>query len=354
MKRARAKKGVKTVWTTLKATYLRWIENDPFRLSAVVAYYAVFSMPGLFLIIFYLAGQFFGDEVVQHEVYGQLSGIIGPEGARQVEATITQASLAQKNIIATIIGIGSLIYAATGAFFHLKISINDIWELKVLPERAFKQVILDRLFSFGMVLVLGFLLLVSLIVSSLVSAVSTYFTNNMVEYSTFVIDITNFGISLLVITLLFGSIYKILPDAHVAWSDVLIGALATAVLFLAGKALITKYIGIADPASAYGAASSIILILLWTSYASLIFFFGASFTAVYAHRYGRKIEPKSYAIPVYEYYRRISHKGQVDYVKVESEKVKKFLDDDYETNRLTDEGEKPPRPDDTADPEAET
>jgi membrane protein len=353
MKRARAKKGAKTLWTILKATYLRWIENDPFRLSAVVAYYAVFSMPGLFVIIFYLAGQFYGDEVVRSEVYGQLSGLIGPEGARQVEATIMKAGSAQNSALATIIGIGSLVYAATGAFFHLKISINDIWELKVVPERAFKQVLIDRVFSFGMVLVVGFLLLVSLIVSSLVSALSGYFTSHLQEYSTFVLDITNFGISLAVITLLFATIYKIMPDAHVAWSDVLIGALVTALLFLLGKALITQYIGLADPASAYGAASSIILILLWTSYASLIFFLGASFTAVYAHRYGRQITPKSYAIPVYEYYRRISQKGGTDYVKVESEKVKKVLDEQYETNRLTDEGEKPPKPDEMEDPEAD-
>ncbi|AHM63444.1 ribonuclease BN [Flammeovirgaceae bacterium 311] len=321
------------------------MENDPFRLSAVIAYYTVFSMPGLFVIIFYVTGKFFSGVAIRGQVYRELSDILGSQGARQVEETIVAASEAQHSTIATIIGVASLVYAATGVFFHLKISLNDIWELKVIPERAFKQLIVDRLFAFGMVLVVGFLLLSSLIVSSIVTAVSGYMTEHVAvysNYSTYIIDIVNFVISATVITLLFATIYKVLPDANVSWSDVWIGALVTSLLFLAGKALIAKYIGIADPASAYGAASSIILILLWTSYASLIFFLGAAFTAVWAKRYGHRIEPKHYAVPVYEYYRRISQKGEAEYVKVQSEKVKQVLDNEFDTPRLTDEGEKPP------------
>jgi membrane protein len=339
------KRREKTWWTMLKATYNKWMENDPFRLSAVIAYYTVFSMPGLFVVIFYITGQFFSDVTIEGEVYGELSEILGTEGARQVEEIIQAASQAQHSTVATIIGIGSLVYAATGLFFHLKLSLNDIWELRVVPERAFVQVILDRLFAFGMILVVGFLLLSSLIISSLVSALSTYMSDHISiysTYSTYVIDLVNFVLSAVVITLLFATIYKVLPDAHVAWSDVWIGALVTTLLFLGGKALIAKYIGFADPASAYGAASSIILILLWTSYASIIFFLGAAFTAVWARREGHRIVPKHYAIPVYEYYRRISQKGEAEYVKVQSEKVKEVLENDYATPRLTDEGEKPP------------
>lgn len=331
-------------WTILKATYNKWMENDPFRLSAVIAYYAVFSMPGLFVVIFWVTGYFFGELTIEGQVYREISEILGPEGARQVEETIQAASQAQHSTVATIIGIASLVYAATGVFFHLKISLNDIWELKVIPERAFVQVILDRLFAFGMVLVVGFLLLTSLIISSLVTAVSAYMTDHISLYSnisTYVIDLVNFVISAGVITLLFATIYKIMPDAKVAWNDVWIGALVTSLLFLAGKALIARYIGFADPASAYGAASSIILILLWTSYASIVFFLGAAFTAVWARRLGHRLEPKSYALPVYEYYRRISQKGEAEYVKVQSQKVKEVLDNEYETPRLTDEGEKP-------------
>lgn len=343
MMQARRRAG--TVWSVLVATYNKWMENDPFRLSAVIAYYTVFSMPGLFVVIFYITGQLFNEAAIEGQVYRELSEILGPEGARQVEETIRAASEAQHSTIATVIGIASLIYAATGVFFHLKISLNDIWELKVIPERAFLQIILDRLFSFGMVLVVGFLLLSSLIISSLVSAVSSYMTDHVwlySNYSTYIIDVVNFVISAGVITLLFATIFKVLPDAKVAWNDVWIGAIVTALLFLGGKALIGKYIGLTDPASAYGAASSIILILLWTSYASLVFFLGAAFTAVWARRYGHKIEPKSYAVPVYEYYRRIYQKGDAEYVKVQSEKVKEVLDKDFDTPRLTDKGEKPP------------
>ncbi len=341
----RAKRRATTFWIILKATYNKWMENDPFRLSAVIAYYTVFSMPGLFVVIFYVTGYFFSDLTIEGQVYREISEILGPEGARQVEETIKAASQAQHSTIATIIGIASLVYAATGVFFHLKISLNDIWELKVIPERAFVQVILDRIFAFGMVLVVGFLLLSSLIISSLVSAVSGYMTDHITiysDYSTYIIDVVNFVISAGVITLLFATIYKVMPDAKVAWRDVWIGALVTSLLFLGGKALIGKYIGFTDPASAYGAASSIILILLWTSYASIVFFLGAAFTAVWARRFGHKIEPKSYAVPVYEYYRRISQMGEAEYVKVQSEKVKEVLDNNYDTPRITDDGEKPP------------
>ncbi|EMR03678.1 YihY/virulence factor BrkB family protein [Cesiribacter andamanensis] len=337
----RAKKRAATVWTFLKTTYHKWMENDPFRQSAVIAYYTVFSMPGLFLVIFYVTGQLFGEQAVRGEVYGEITDLLGSEGARQVEETIRIAGQAQNSTLATIIGILSLVYAATGVFFHLKISINDIWELRVVPERAFLQVLLDRLFSFGMILVLGFLLLMSLVISSVISAMSGYISQYLATLSAYLIDFINFSISVGVITLLFATIYKVLPDAIVAWRDVWLGAFVTSLLFILGKAMIGRYIGIADPASAYGAASSLILILLWTSYASLVFFLGAAFTAVWARMYGRGIEPKSYAIPVYEYYRRISKLGEAEYVKVESKKVKEVLDRDYATPRLTDEGEKP-------------
>jgi membrane protein len=349
----RAKKRARTVWSFLKLTFNKWMENDPFRLSAVIAYYAVFAIPGLFLVIFYVTGQLFGEQAIRGEVYEEISELIGSEGARQVEETIRVAGEAQNSTLATIIGILSLVYAATGLFFHLKISINDIWELRVVPERAFLQVVLDRLFSFGMILVVGFLLLISLVVSSVVSVLSEYASEYFFAISAYLIDFINFVISVGVITLLCATIYKVLPDAVVAWTDVWLGAFVTAVLFIVGKALIGRYIGIADPGSAYGAASSLILILLWTSYASLVFFLGAAFTAAWARMYGYGIHPKSYAIPVYEYYRRISKLGEAEYVKVESEKVKEVLDRDYATPRLTDEGEVQPDEEEVEEEEEE-
>lgn len=338
-KRDRAKKKLGTIWRVLLATYNKWMENDPFRLAAVVAYYAVFSIPGLFVIIIYTASQFFGPEAVRGEVYGELREYIGREGALQVQDIIrNNATGGDGNFVGTAIGIGSLAFAATGIFFHLKISLNDIWELKAVPQKAWLQLIVDRLFSFLIILVIGSLLLVSIIASTAVSTLSPYIAQYIAGYSTYFIDLINFIISTSIITLLFAIIYKVLPDAKIAWRDVWIGSLVTALLFIAGKALISQYLRFSDPASAYGAASAIILILLWASYGSLVFFLGASFTAVYAQYYGTKIQPKKYAVRTVEFYRR-KLGDSAEYVKVESKKVKKALDENFEVKKINKEGE---------------
>lgn len=336
--RKRARRGVVEAWTVLLATYNKWMDNDPFRLSAVVAYYAVFSLPGLFVIVFYLVGQLYGPEAIRGEVYGELRELIGSEGASQVQTIILNASEGDRSFVATVVGIASLIFAATGIFFHLKISLNDIWELKAIPQRAWLQVIIDRLFSFVMILVIGFLLLLSMLGSAVVSALVSYIPEIFSGYSTYLIDSANFIISVVIITILFATIYKILPDARIAWKDVWIGSLVTALLFIGGRSLIGQYIRLADPASAYGAASAIILILLWASYASLVFFLGAAFTAVYTQHYGTKIQPKKYAVRTTEFYRR-KLGASAEYVKVESEKVKKVLDEEYEVKKINEEGE---------------
>lgn len=322
----RAKRGASATWSFLVATYEKWMENDPFRLSAVIAYYAVFSLPGLFVIIFYLAGQFYGPEAVRGEVYGELRELIGSEGAKQVQEIIKASNQGERSFIATTVGIASLVFAATGLFFHLKISLNDIWELKAIPERAWLQVIIDRLFSFAIILAIGTLIILWIIASTVVSTLSAYIPEFFEGISTYLIDTTNFVISVLIITLLFATIYKVLPDANIDWKDVWIGSLVTSLLFIGGKVLISQYIRLADPASAYGAASAIILILLWTSYGSLVFFLGAAFTSVYTQRYGTKIRPKKYAVRTSEYYRRVLG-NSAEYVKVDSDKVKKALDD---------------------------
>jgi membrane protein len=336
--RKKAKKGAAEAWSFLKATYNKWMDNDPFRLSAVIAYYAVFSLPGLFLTIFYLVGQFYGPEAIRGEVYGELRQLIGREGASQVQEIIRNASEGEQGFLATVVGIASLVFAATGIFFHLKISLNDIWELKAVPERAWLQVIIDRLFSFVMILVIGSLLLLSIVASAVLSALVSYIPEIFAGYSTYLIDTANFVTSVVIITLLFATIYKVLPDATIAWKDVWVGSLVTALLFIGGRSLIGQYIRLADPASAYGAASTIILILLWASYASLVFFLGAAFTAVYTQYYGTKIQPKKYAVRTTEFYRR-KLGDSAEYVKVESDKVKQVLDEKYKVKKINEEGE---------------
>ena len=314
------------------------MDNDPFRLSAVIAYYAVFSLPGLFVIIFSLAGELYGPEAVRGEVYGELRELIGREGAVQVQEIIKNANQGEDSDLATIVGIGSLVFAATGLFFHLKISLNDIWELKAVPQRAWLQLIIDRLFSFVIILVIGSLLLLSILASTVVSALSSYIPEFFEGYSTYLVDLANNVISVIFITLLFATIYKVLPDARIGWKDVGIGSFVTALLFIGGKALISQYLRLADPASAYGAASAIILILLWASYGSLVFFLGASFTVVYTQYFGRKIQPKKYAVRTTEFYRR-KLGNSAEYVKVESDRVKKALDEDYEVKKINKDAE---------------
>ena len=337
-RRERAKKSAAKIWTVLVATYNKWMDNDPFRLAAVVAYYAVFSIPGLFVIVIYTASQFFGAEAVRGEVYGELREYIGREGAIQIQDIIKSTAHGEQDFIPTVVSIGSLVFAATGMFFHLKISLNDIWELRAIPQKAWLQLIIDRLVSFSVIMVIGSLLLVSIIASTAVSALSPFISQFIAGYSAYFIDTLNFFISLGIITLLFAVIYKVLPDAKIAWFDVGIGSFVTALLFLGGKALIGYYLSVADPASAYGAASAIILILLWASYGSLVFFLGAAFTAVFAQYYGTKIQPKRYAVRTVEFYRRKLGNSS-EYVKVESDKVKKVLDEDYEVKKINKEGE---------------
>ena len=248
-KRTRAKRGAKEVWSVLVATYNKWMDNDPFRLAAVVAYYAVFSLPGLFVIVIYAAGKLFGAEAVRGEVYGELREYIGSEGAKQIQEIIKNEAIGQANFLATAVGIGSLVFAATGIFFHLKISLNDIWELKAVPERAWLQLIIDRLFSFLMILVIGTLLIFSIIASTTVSTLSSYLPEIFSGYSTYLVDLVNFAISVGIITVLFATIYKVLPDANIDWKDMWIGSFVTALLFIGGKELISQYIRLADPAS---------------------------------------------------------------------------------------------------------
>ena len=288
----------KRIGSLLKETYVNWNEHDPWRMSAVIAYYAIFSLPGLLIIIIKSVGYFFGDQKVRNELYSTISEQVGQEAAKQMQ-TIVEASINTEGLtFATVVGIGSLIFGATGVFYHVKQSLNTMWEVEVRPERAWLKLLKDRLFSFGMVLVIGFLLLMSLIVSSLIAAFSDYLNSFFPEYGPTFFSLVNLGVSLLIITLLFALMFVVLPDAKVRWRDVWVGAFVTALLFVIGKSLISLYFAYSDPGSTYGAAGSIILILLWVSYTSLILFFGAEFTQTYGKMRGMEIEPADFAVRV--------------------------------------------------------
>jgi membrane protein len=275
-----------------------WNRDDPWRLSAVVAYYALLAIPGLIVIIINTVGAIWGHEIVTGRILNEIAEVVGEDAAFAIQDIIAETQDEERNLIATLIGIGTLIFGATGVFYHLQISINHVWEIRPDPKAGIKKIIIDRALSFAFVLVMGFLLLVSFVITTLISVLNDYIRDVWPDFTVYFAMGMNELLSFAVITFLFALLYKYLPDAKVRWRTVWIGAIITAFLFVLGKFLLGLYFGQANPASAYGAAGSIVLILLWVSYASLIFFFGAEFTFEYSKKYGYGIEPKPHALRI--------------------------------------------------------
>ncbi len=248
------------------------------------------------VIIINSVGAIWGREIVTGELTGQIASAIGPEAAESIKSIITETQEGDKSLISTIIGVASLIFGATGVFFHLQISINKVWNIKTDPKAGIKRMLLDRAQSFAFILVIGFLLLVSFILTAGISVLGGFITSSFSDYFLYGAYALNFVLSLGIITLLFALMFRYLPDAIISWKTVWIGAFITALLFTLGKFLLGLYFGNADPGSTYGAAGSLVLILLWVSYSCLILFFGAEFTWVYANRYGHGIKPAPHAI----------------------------------------------------------
>jgi len=276
----------------LKLSYQGWKEDKASRLSAALAYYTIFSLAPLLIIVIAVAGLFWQQQAVQQQVMDQIQSLVGADGAKFVSDLLTSASNPAKGIIATIVGIITLLFGALGVFNELHNSLNIIWEVEEEKPKGFlktiKKVIVDRFLSFTMILGIGFLLLVSLVISTGLSAVQTTISN-AIPLSEIILQIINLVISIGAITVLFALIYKFLPDAEIAWRDVWLGAFVTAVLFSIGKLLIGIYLGNSAVASSFGAAGSLVLLLVWIYYSVQILFFGAEFTQVYANNYGSKI-----------------------------------------------------------------
>ena len=287
---------LKELPSLLSKTYKSWMADDPFRLSAIVAYYTVLALPALLVIIINVVGSIWGIEIVQGQLTDEFTSALGKDAATAIEQIISETQDSDKNLLSTIIGIGTLLFGATGVFYQLKISLNEIWKIKPNPKASIWKIITDRAVSFAFILVIGFLLLVSFIVTAAISALNSYIRDVLPDVLLYVAYILDFVLSVGIISVLFALIFKYLPDAKIKWKTVWIGAILTAILFVIGKLLLGIYFGQADPGSTYGAAGSIVLILLWVSYSSLILFFGAEFTYIYAKRYGSGIEPKGIAV----------------------------------------------------------
>lgn len=284
-------------WGLITQTYAEWTKDNVPRLGAALAYYTVFSLAPLLIIVIAIAGLAFGQEAAQGRIVGQIQGLVGTDGARAIETMIEHARTESTGVIATIIGLFTLLFGASGAFGQLQDALNTIWDVTPKPGRGFGGLIKDRFFSFLMVVGVGFLLLVSLVLSAAIAAVGEYLNQWMAGSAVFW-QIVNTVISLAIITLLFAMTYKVLPDVKLGWSDVWVGAAFTAVLFTIGKLLIGLYLGKSGVGSTYGAAGSLVIILIWVYYSAQILLFGAEFTYVYAALYGSGVRVAENAVTV--------------------------------------------------------
>lgn len=274
------------------------MSKDPLRESAVIAYYAIFSLPGLLVVILTLAGYFFGREAIYNQLSAQFTSTMGADTAEQIQKIIVEASGTKKIVWATIIGIVTIIVGATGVFAQFQKSLNTIWEVKADPSKSgIWSLVKVRLFSFGLIVTIAFLMIVSLVFSAILSALGNWISGHFSDPLLFVLQIVNFALSLLILAVLFALMYKFLPDAKIKWEHVWIGAIVTALLFAIGKFALGLYFGKANPGTGYGAAGSIILIMLWVSYTSMIVFYGAEFTRAFADKITGKVAPNVIARP---------------------------------------------------------
>lgn len=272
-----------TALSLLKTTFKNWLSRDPFRQSAIIGYNTIFSLPGLLVLVVTSAGYFFGADVVSGRLHSQIADAMGSDTADQVKEMIIAANRSKDSWWATIIGIITILIGATGVFVQMQTTFNTIWEVKATTTKSGIWVFFkNRLFSFGLIMTIAFLLLVSLVLSSILSALGNWTVSRTSESLLVLFQILNFVFSLAIITVLFAFMYKILPDAVIKWKFVWVGAFFTSLLFVIGKSALGLYFGTVNPGSGYGAAGSVILILLWSSYSSMIVFFGAEFTKTYS------------------------------------------------------------------------
>lgn len=273
-----------------------WWEDNALRLGASLAYYTLFAIAPVLLVAIAIAGLAFGPEAVRGEIVGQLQGLVGRDGAAAVQSMLEGASRPQSGMFATVIGSITFVFAATGAFLELQTVLNTIWRVKPNPDANLAAFVRDRIRSFGIVLAIGFLLLVSLAISAALAAASAWLDRRAPGLP-LLWQVSNATVSLAVITTLFAMLYKFLPDVTLEWRDVITGAFVTAVLFTLGKQVIGLYLGQSSTASSYGAAGSVIVLLLWVYYSTQIMLVGAEFTRIYADAHGSRPRPESFAEP---------------------------------------------------------
>lgn len=286
----------KGIFEVLKSSFTGFSEHKVTKMSGALAYYTVFSMGPLLILIISLCAIFLGREAVEGQIYAQLEGFMGRDTAEQLQDIIKNAAIGGKSKIAVIIGIVTLLVGATTVFAEIQDSINDIWGLKPKPKRGWLKLLQNRFLSFSVIISLVFILLVSLGVTTIIDGLSNQLRAAFPDVTVVLFYILNQAITLVIVSLIFGVIFKVLPDAQIKWRDVISGAVVTAILFMVGKFAISFYISQSDVGSTYGTAGSLVVLLLWTYYSSIILYFGAEFTKAFALKYGSEIHPNHYAV----------------------------------------------------------
>jgi membrane protein len=285
-------------WTVLRKTVSNFLDDDSFSYASSIAFSTIFSLPAILIIALSVAGTFYERNVVQEELMRQVSSLVGSESAKEIESIVAQATVESTSTYAKVVGVLTLAVSATAIFLSLQTSLNKIWGIKPKPQRGWLKLIINRLISLAMVISLGFILLVSLLIDTVLVVFQDIVARYLKDVTLYIVTGINLLISLGFIAFIFGMIFKVLPDAKLRWRDVWVGSVVTTLLFTLGKYLIGIYLGNSSLNTTYGAAGSLVIILVWVYYSTLIVLFGAELTSVYAKEMGSEIQPYSNAVKV--------------------------------------------------------
>lgn len=288
-------KQLKFFWELLLEAGKEFGNSTALKDSASISYYSIFSIPGLLIIIIWIASAFFGEEAIRGQITSQIDVLMGKDAAKSVEELIASALIDKENFIMKTVGVGSLVFAATTLFFQLQQSLNHLWDVEAAPQKAYLKFIVDRVNSLGMILVIGFLLMITMLMSTLISLFNNFIKAKLGIGTYLMVDVLNYVIGFGMVVLLFALMFKVLPDIQLRWKSVWTGAIFTAVLFTLGRYLLGLYFSEFQPTSTFGKAGTVILIMMWINYTSSLIFFGAELTKVYTYKKGLPVKLSKHA-----------------------------------------------------------
>jgi len=285
-------------WTLIRRSAKKYKEDDPVRLAGTTAYFTMFALAPIIIIIVSITGLFIGEETIQEKVFNELRRLLGEQGTQFIRELVNNYATTRKSIIGTMVGLMIFLITSTTFFTVMQKALNFVWRIRVKPSSGILKSLKDRALSFGLILSLGFIMLVSLLIDSAISLFRDYMEELLPNLTVVLIDVGNFIVSLGITTLIFAVIYKFLPDAKIKWRITWAGAFFTALLFTVGKLLIGLLLGNSNVGIMYGTAGSMVVVLIWVFYSAMIFFFGAEMTQQYAAMHGHRIKPKAYAVEI--------------------------------------------------------